>query len=265
MSINEDADTPLHVPEECRDDREIMKSTMRKTPYALVYASPTIKSDREIVRCAVETNGLCLQYANQSFASDYEIVKIAVSNHGMALQFAALPLRRNKEIVTLAVQNNGMALGFAADSENCCLRCAKDVISTAVRNNHCAYWHVHAPLRMTRWFRLYIVSVNAFVLQCLTREDQDDEEIVLRAVRVQGKTLYFASQRLKSKHSVVKAAVDQTRFALRYAILPFYEEKQFERVGPLQAFFLLGHFPEDLRLPDDLRRVVASHVENVVQ
>lgn len=61
------------------------------------------------------------------------------------------------------------------------------------------------------------VNANWLIIEKISAEPIDDEEIILAAVRQRGKTLQFASDRLKDNKEVVLTALDNSSAAFKYA------------------------------------------------
>lgn len=116
-----------YASETLKDYPEIVMEAVRRSGVTLQYASPKLKNNRAIVMKATEVNGwalvdgnsnflmLALKYASDALKDDKFIVLHAVKINGNALEFASERLKNDFDVVLEAVKNDGYALQFASD------------------------------------------------------------------------------------------------------------------------------------------------------
>jgi len=130
--IPEDYDSALkYLPEEVRNNKEIVLVAVSNNWRALEYASEQLKNDRDVVLKAVRASGLALQYASEELRDDEEVVLTAVENEPNALFSASERLRDDKRIVLEAVRSNGWALQSASER----LRDDEEIVLEAIKTN----------------------------------------------------------------------------------------------------------------------------------
>jgi hypothetical protein len=171
-----------NVPEELKNNLNIVKVAVTENGLALQFASEGIKNNLDIVRIAVTENGLALQFASEGIKNNLDIVRLAVSNNGLALQFASNDLKNNLNIVRLAVSNNGLALQFASND---------------LKNN----------LNIVK----IAVSRNGLALQFASDEIKNNSNIVKIAVISNGLALQFASDELKGDNNIISNSWEDER------------------------------------------------------
>mmetsp|Transcript_50185 Transcript_50185/g.92710 ORF Transcript_50185/g.92710 Transcript_50185/m.92710 type:complete len:337 (-) Transcript_50185:7-1017(-) len=174
---------------EAWDDDCLVKQMCANNGYALQHASDRLRGSYDIVMTAVSANGYSLQYATADLQANPNVVSAAIAQAGTCLQFASDALRADRDTVWLAVCRNGDALKYAADA----LRSDKDLVLKAVQSQYGSAL-CHAALDLC-----------------------DDKDIVHEAVRRNGQTLRFSSERLRSDRAIVLTAVSSAGDALQYA------------------------------------------------
>jgi len=72
---------------------------VKKSKWALQYASEKLRANELIVLEAVKRDGWALEYASLKLRANENIVLEAVKRHGMALKFASEKLRGNETFI----------------------------------------------------------------------------------------------------------------------------------------------------------------------
>ena len=84
-------------------DKKKVLAAVKKSGWALEYASDDLRNNPEVVLAAVKKNGWALEYASDDLRDDKEVVLAAVNQNAAALQYASDDLRNNPEVVLAAV------------------------------------------------------------------------------------------------------------------------------------------------------------------
>jgi len=79
---------------ECKSDKAVVFSALKKNPDALKYAAKSIREDKKIVCAALKRNPFALKYAPKSMKEDRDIVFLAIKRNPLALKYAAKTLQQ---------------------------------------------------------------------------------------------------------------------------------------------------------------------------
>lgn len=213
-------------------DKRLMAAAVERDGFLLKYASISLQNDVDVVTVAVKQNGRALQCASTRMKDDHDTVKVAVNNNGIALQYASNRLQDDPDIVKTAVSNNGIALRYTSKR----LRYNDYIVKKAIEQNYHAY--EFAPVRFRNQERpnmseedpRFVQALNfvqektdlprfrlRFLVEYVSREFADNEQIVLAAVQSNALCLRSASESLRGNYDIVMAAVRNDGIALQYA------------------------------------------------
>ena len=119
------------VPEELRDDRDIVKTVIMNYGFDRFIDIPSVfHDDKEIVMTAAEYQSV-LPYCSERFRDDKEVVLAAITLCPEDISFASKRLRDDKEVALKDVARNGRMLGWFSER----LRDDKEVVLAAIGNN----------------------------------------------------------------------------------------------------------------------------------
>ena len=126
-----------------------------------------------------------------------------------------------KEIVVQAVKNNGEALRYASEE----LRADKEFVLEAIKHSGDASQYASRELWADKEFVLEAFKYDAGasfrnVSEELKAELKTNEEFLLKAIKVNGLALEYASKKLRADRDVVLEAVKNNGAALQFALLP---------------------------------------------
>jgi hypothetical protein len=237
-----------------QNDRTIVLEAVKNNGLALQFASKDLQNDENIVSSAVENNGLALQFASENLQNKYYIVKDAVDNNGLALQFASKELQNDKEIVGHAIENNGLALKFASKN----LQKNDILIDNAIFYNALAVEFIEPSYIITRKIAINAVRENGLALKFL-KDLQNDETIVLKAVKNDGLALQFASQKLQNNENILLEAIKKNGLALEFTDDLFKDNKYFVLIAVQNDGLALQHASKDLQNDEN---IVLNAVKN---
>lgn len=114
--VRDDGMNLRNLDKKFQNDPDIVRAAFRQSPYALQYASSSLRRDFYIVLEAVKLNGWVLEYAHPDLQDNFAIVKAAVQQHGDSLEHASDNLRKNRDIVEIAVKKSRSAWQYALGS-----------------------------------------------------------------------------------------------------------------------------------------------------
>ncbi len=104
------------IPEEFRDDEEIVFTIVSKDGSALASADEELKDDEKIVLAAVRNNGYALKFGSEKMRDNRNVALAAVQKDGSALEFASERIRDDKEIALTAIKAQKYTKGNLGDA-----------------------------------------------------------------------------------------------------------------------------------------------------
>jgi hypothetical protein len=202
-----------------RDDPEMVKIALRKSPEALQYAGKKLRSDKEtvlravrqesgveaephmgahlhadkeIMKALVRQDGLMLAKAAPAVRQDHDVVRAAVSQNGLALQYAAAELRGDRKIVLLAISKTEQALKYASKE----LRADRDVVLAAVEKGR-------------RWYSQDSDTEPPCVFQFADTSLRGNAEVVKAVFVIDPRAFQFVSPALRKDKKFVCGLLTQ--------------------------------------------------------
>ena len=267
-------DAELHA----RSDKEVIMAAVKSYPSALEFASKELQADKEIVMAATYDRGEALQYASKELKADKEVVSWAIQQSSYAIKFASNKLLNNKNLVLEALKshartqyqnssqgdiikhislelkdNKAIAMASFKNSDpvsnpdtlsffSTRLRDDEEVVNAAIaQREYSATW---ASLRLRSDIRIIslgenlipykndkeivmaAVKENGKALRHASEELQADKKIIMQALKKDGRALLFASKSLKADKEVVMEAVKQDGHSLDYASKKLRSDKE---------------------------------------
>ncbi|CAM2742722.1 DUF4116 domain-containing protein [Legionella worsleiensis] len=232
-----------------QNDREVATALVMSDKWGLLCASEQAKKNKDVVLAAVKRNGCALKFADKSLQEDDEVVLAAVSQNGFALEFAGENQKDNDEIVLKAVQNKGGAIEFAsrrlALCEDICLAAAKQdglslglmfqllrdnrkVVVAAVSQNSSAFQYASPTLRNDPEIARIGMKDPLFPMFYAGDAIKKNYELMLKAVKINGKNILFADPEIEKRRKLVLAAVQQNGEVIHYEQIKrqFGEDKE---------------------------------------
>ena len=183
-----------------------------------------------------------LKWASQELKDDFDVVFAAAKAWGFSIQEASLRLQANRDIALAAVKENGLALSLLNEE----WRNDKEIVLAAVTNKNDS--------------NIFIVDV----LGCASQNLKDDYEVVLAAVRYQGRQIEGASIRLQHDRGIALEAVNNDGSSLEFLSASLRDDRDVVS----RAVSHVGHaleFASD-RLKNDkeiVRLAIRDHTNNI--
>jgi len=267
-----------YASKELQADKEIVMAAVKQYGGALGYASKELQADKEIVMAATYDRGEALQYASKELKADKEVVSWAIQQSSYAIKFASNKLLNNKNLVLEALKshartqyqnssqgdiikhislelkdNKAIAMASFKNSDpvsnpdtlsffSTRLRDDEEVVNAAIaQREYSATW---ASLRLRSDIRIIslgenlipykndkeivmaAVKENGKALRHASEELQADKKIIMQALKKDGRALLFASKSLKADKEVVMEAVKQDGHSFEYASKELRSDKE---------------------------------------
>lgn len=130
-AVSKTASEFTHLPDELKEDRDVVMATVSKLGIMLMYMEPRFQADKEIVMAAVMNFGPAIQFASPELKEDKEVAIAAVRENGRALDHL-LAFKRDMDVVTTAVMNHGSNIRYASPE----LQKDPELINLAIYHGH---------------------------------------------------------------------------------------------------------------------------------
>lgn len=192
-------------------DKEFILEAVASDDYStpMSWAHPFLH-DRSFMMELVKRNGRVIYYG---FNDDREIVLEAVNQDGRAYASASARLKNDKEICLAAIEQNYEAYFFAPKV----LQNDKEVILAAAEKFEFIYAY-YLKYDDHQDFLLEVLKLRGpEFLSGLPNNLKTKKDFILKAVKINGEALEFASYGLRNNKEVVLEAVKKSKNALEFA------------------------------------------------
>lgn len=175
--IDYNAKNLSYVPDEFKNDKEIVSKAVSAHGSSLQYASDELKDDKDVVSIAVEDFGISLKYASERLRDDKDVVLIAVKAKELVLVYASDRLKGDQEVGLAAVNKFGGSLAIVSTE----LRKDASVIKSALENANDSKYKLNEDQT-----DLVALEKDAFndgsLIELLDEETKKKEEHILSAI-----------------------------------------------------------------------------------
>jgi len=179
--VMEDWQQLFNVPDEVRDDRELMFTAVEQSKgVALHLASDRLKGDKSLVLRAVQHTGDALEAASDSLKSDRKFVLDAIlAGDGTALKGASEPLRGDRNLIlTAASKGKGGVLKGASES----LLSNESFVLDVVTRDAAAYKYAPEALLGSKEFAVAAAKRNGKVVRYMSGAFRADHDVAAAAL-----------------------------------------------------------------------------------
>jgi hypothetical protein len=230
-AVGNDGKALRYASDALRNDKEVVCAAAVSAEFkALLYASDDLKNDPDLFLTLMrhDRSGACLfKYASQRLRSDKKFVLDIVGIKGYCLKYVSERLRDDEDVVDTAVNcDKRLLLISAKTSSYPLLEASKrlkndiNVVLEVVRvfeSNHGPNSWVDLSYANDE-LALEIVKRDGLLIRGMWRSSHnDDDTIVMEAVKQNGLALQYASSRIKDFETIVTEAVKQNGLALEFA------------------------------------------------
>ena len=197
-----------HYPQ-WQDDKDMVLAAVTQNVNALEYASSLLKGDADVVRQSViaDTNEKFypdqLQFADDELMSNKAFVMELVAHSGMALKYASEALKDDEEVVEVAVRQCGFALFNAIRR----LRNDKRLVLLSVKEDSSSFQH-HHQFKNDIQVVTAAMNKNECILQWAHRDLYDNDEFMLKMMRICAFSIHFIGDALKNNQQFLNRCVE---------------------------------------------------------
>lgn len=175
---------------------------------------PSVKMRRDYVIAYLEKRWSPYEVPKKFFDKNKDVAKDYLSSHGDALKYMPKSIQDDPEMVKVAVLNNSQAYKFASKR----LRNNKEMASFVVEYQPDALKYASSSLMMNRELALLAISKSGLLLNSLKTEKAsfaDDEVAVRLAIANDGRSISYASERIRENSDFCLMAVQNNILALQ--------------------------------------------------
>ena len=230
------------LPEDDRDEYDIVYHAIKAEPSNYMYASENLKKDRDVIQCLLDIDISFFGKLDPELQKNKQVVEDSLRRHSLkftgffrqldesirddinlalltiardADQYAFLSdrLRDDKLLLRLALLSNVWMYEWASDR----LKHDVDILEMVLDRNPIVIASLNRSLLDNRDFALKSVQSNGNMLHFVPDEYKDDEVIVLEAIKTKCSALLHASDRLKDNIHVVSTACLKNRGNYHFA------------------------------------------------
>lgn len=170
-----------------------------------------------------------------SYQENREFIKKCLENKAPILEFLSDSYKNDKEIVLLAIRTNPRStspLYFASEA----LKNDDEFAKAALMYDKGAFIHISERLKFKKNIVLYAIENNCRMVLMDTCEDvKNDREVVLKAVKLDGTDIEWASNKLQKDFEVlIESAITSGSIGLhrlKKKKLPFISETDFQQLN----------------------------------
>lgn len=133
--------TLKYLPEEFRDNDEIVRLAVIQSGAAFMFASERLRNDSDMVLLAIQHGDKSvLDYAGWPVLDDEYFAYKVMDYYPLAMQYLSDRLRRDREFVKFAIERDGRLIGLSH------LRGDREMALMAIRNNRDAIYEIDQTL-----------------------------------------------------------------------------------------------------------------------
>lgn len=189
--------------DELKINRELCLLAIKQSSNQYQFVKNLDKEDREFIKESVLLAGTSIQFMTDNFKDDFDIAKIAVNQSGYAFMYLSTKLKNNTELLIDSVKQ--LKSGYILD-------CASDELRT----------NVNLILEL-----LDYVKESKWLIKNSHEGIKNNFEIILKAVKISGAALEFASLEVKNSKKIVIEAVLQAYSSIKYASPEILDDLEF--------------------------------------
>lgn len=179
------------------NDFDFVKKVVNKNGIALKHASENLKANKELVKIAVKNNYKAL-FINKNFIYDKELIIEAIKNNGFYTfryyEYLDIPfwneLRNDREFMKEAIKIDGYNIKFAAHH----IRNDREILLSAIKQR-----------------------LSGKILKCVEQHFWNDDELIIEAIKWDGMSLKYASDKLKNNREIIKMAINSLAPSFKFA------------------------------------------------
>lgn len=224
------------LPKHLQQDTQIALQAVKLEPKQIEFAPENIKNNLDVALAAVKKNAEVITYLPDTLTDNEDIVLAAVEQHPRFLKYASTRFRKNADLVlslikpykNIPITSQQMALseksyiaGYYADDS---LKNDKDFIRKAIQINPKIFAYASKSIKADPEIALQVVVAekdNPYYSfddnsRHIAESLLDDEDFMLRGVKIDGKLLRRASPKIQNNREIALEAITQNAYALHY-------------------------------------------------
>ena len=238
--VNKRGSELQNLPENFKDDKDIVMAAISNSSDAFEYASDRLRSDRECTILALKVFYLgqegifCnnLQYvSSEDLKNDKEILKIAAAGHDQAIMHFPEKWKNDKELLEIILSKKIDELAFSCFPES--YRDDKEIAIKAINDAPYCFQYLTERLRDDEEIVMQAINRETCCYQYISERLKDVKEIAMQVLKIKDNSrvmLSDLSERLKKDKEIALIAIENRSDDYRYI-----DEKWFNDVDFINA------------------------------
>ena len=164
-------------------------------------------------------NYTMFQLYAKEFADDTEVVWAAIKHKPTDIQYASERLRKNSDIMSYAIQHDSYCLHFLEPGVKIDTNIIADAIADYIERNDYFLYYLSGDiinLLLNDEIAYNVVKRDGHCLKCVSESLQDNEMIVLEAIKTYPAAIDYATRRFCEDKRLVLKAVQTNGLVLEY-------------------------------------------------
>jgi len=186
-----------HLPANLRDDESTVLTAVNSHGYALQFTpqdSP-LRKNMSICLRAVSNDFEAMEFCDSSLLTDKALVLQALKHDCSLLSVVHPSLRDDIDVLYSMLEEDPKSV-LEANREMLCAPENRVLLFRALRQNIHLFQELDENLRSDRQLALFVIDLDALMLEHMDESLRDDFEVVLLAVKSEALAVRYASERL---------------------------------------------------------------------
>jgi hypothetical protein len=211
MAVQQNTTCFRYLPSQFRENKDIILNAIKntQTPYIsyniIPYIDKLLFANYEFMLLFIDANVNSFLYASDDLKNNHTIVTAACKKNGYMLEIASEKMKNTLSIVKNSVNFDTHVLKFASYD----IRNNKQFVMENMTNEECK-WKLQRPT----------------MFEHVSTKLQDDYDVVMHAVKINGCALQFASEKMKNTMAIILAAIYSNPYAFKFVPFDVRNNKQ---------------------------------------
>lgn len=195
-----------------------------KDPKQFMYFDMDKRNNKKIIECAIESDRSVLLYIGNKIEEDREYLKDILIRYPDAIIYLK-KYKNDEEFVRIALEADGYLLDCVDDK----YKQNEEFVLLALESckDRRILYDVPMNIVYRRDFIKKALLIDSLIIGLTSKENQDDEELAMLAVKGNGLAIKYISSRLKRDKRIVLEAIKQNICAKKFISKELYDDPYF--------------------------------------
>ena len=217
-AVNKEGLELEHVPEELIHDRDILKTAIRNTPFAIKFLPDDLKEDEELITLALQQpqEGSLIQFLPDNYRKNKEFIIPYIEKYGIqAYLYCDYNIKTDFDVITVAIRKNPWTYNFLMSSSRYSETHGRHFALLAVQN--CGELIKKMP-QYTEDIEIATIALNKDpkVIQWIGNKITSNKEIMLDVLRKDAAQFRYINEDLKSDIDILRIVIRQNPDMFRH-------------------------------------------------